>query len=130
MHAWLDTHTVFVAAMAALLLHEHLDTRMQRLRAATRLVRAMREAFTALEDAGTQVRPRNLRAIFGTVPEPFAAMYWAIQFTRPVVQVSILPHARTTRTTEQRAVALHALQLVGRQAPRYRTLVDPLATFQ
>ena len=61
------------------------------------------------------------------VPLPIAALYWAAQLSRPVVQVSMLPHATATRTTEQRAVAAHALDLAGHGPGLYRQLLAPLA---
>ena len=126
MHAWLDTHTVFVDAMAALVLEQPLETRSQRVRGAVLLVRAMRQAFDSLEAQGARITPRNLRMIFGRVPLPIAALYWAAQLSRPVVQVSMLPHATATRTTEQRAVAAHALDLAGHGPGLYRQLLAPL----
>lgn len=65
----------------------------------------MRQAFNSLEAQGRRITPDNLRAIFGRVPLPMATLYWATQLARPVVQVSMLPHATATRSTEQRAVA-------------------------
>ena len=127
MHAWLDTHTVFVAAMAALVLEQPLETRSQRVRGAVLLVRAMRQAFDSLEAQGARITPRNLRMIFGRVPLPIAALYWAAQLSRPVVQVSTLPHATATRTPEQRAVAAHALDLAGHGPGLYRQLLATLA---
>lgn len=86
----------------------------------------MRRAFDSLEAHGQRVTPGNLRAIFGRVPLPIAALYWAAQLSRPVVQVSMLPHATATRTTEQRVVAAHALHLVGESPGLYRRLLAPL----
>lgn len=127
MRDWLDTHTVFVAAVAALILNHPLGTRLQRARSAILLVRAMRQAFNSLEAQGRRITPDNLRVIFGRVPLPMAALYWATQLARPVVQVSMLPHATATRSTEQRAVAAHALDLVGQEPGLYRQLLAPLA---
>lgn len=127
MTAWLDTHTVFVAAMAAVVLRGVPATGSGRWSSAGRLVRAMRAAFDALEARGTTISPGNLRQIFGLVPVPVATLYWAVQLRRPVVTVSIAPHARATRDTEQRAVAERALHLVGTRADRYRELVGPIA---
>lgn len=127
MVGWLDTHAVFIAAMASVILHEDTTSMRARLHSARRLVAAMREGFSELEDRGTTVSPGNLRAIFGRVPTPIAATYWAIQLSRPMVTVSMAPHARVTRDTEQRAVARHALTLVGPRTTRYRRLVHPLA---
>lgn len=87
----------------------------------------MRQAFNSIEAQGRRITPDNLRAIFGRVPLPMAALYWATQLARPVVQVSMLPHATATRSTEQRAVAAHALDLVGQEPGLYRQLLAPLA---
>lgn len=127
MVGWLDTHAVFIAATAAVILHE--DTASMRAcpRSARHLVTAMREGFAELEARGTVVTPGNLRAIFGRVPVPIAAAYWAIQLSRPMVTVSMAPHVRATRDTEQRAVARHALALVDPSAAHYRRVVQPLA---
>lgn len=127
MAAWFDTHSVFVAGMGAVLLLHRYDTAATRWTSADQLVRAMSEAFRALEARGTRVVPGNLRAIFGRVPRPVATAYWAAQFGRPVVQVSMVPHARATRDTEQRQVARYALALVGDAAPRFADLVEPLS---
>lgn len=127
MVAWLDTHAVFIAAMAAVILQGDTASMRARLRSARRLVAAMREGFAELEARGTVVTPGNLRAIFGRVPAPIAAWYWARQLSRPMVTVSMAPHVRATRDTEQGAVARHALALVGPSATRYRRLVQPLA---
>ena len=48
------------------------------------LVAAIREGFTVLAARGSMVTPGNLRAIFGRVPVPITAAYWAIQLSRPM----------------------------------------------
>lgn len=126
MAAWLDTHTAFVAAMAAAILPGIPSNRVGRWRSARQLVLGMREAFGVLEGCGTRITPRNLREIFGWVPVPIATLYWAVQLGQPVVTISMGPHAKATRDTEQRAVATRALQLVGSTADRYRELVKPI----
>lgn len=126
MSDWLNTHTLFVAALASTVLMRPMETRRDRLTSARELTDGMREGFQAWERQGHTVVPANLRAIFGKVPAPVASAYWAHQFTRPVVTVSVLPHARATRGTEQQAVARRALDLVGSGAPAYTRLVHPM----
>ncbi|WP_157697050.1 ketopantoate reductase family protein [Brachybacterium avium] len=130
MASWLDTHSVFIAGIgAAVLTTENGAPGVSRSRERARqIVGAISEAFDALQGHGVPIRPAALRTIFGRVPTWFAARYWQRQFGGPLVQVSIAPHVLATRFTEFPQVAAHALSLVGRDAPRFRSLVMPCAS--
>lgn len=124
MVAWLDTHTVFIAGIGSACLRDGGSEAVARsFSRARELVLAMSDGFDGLERGGTTITPGALRAIFGKVPSPFAALYWKRQFAGPVVRVSIEPHVLATRESEFPCVVAHALGLVGEGTPRYRQLL-------
>jgi 2-dehydropantoate 2-reductase len=117
LHAWLDTHTVFVAAMAALVLGalgDAIAASARRCPAGSGHATGLRLPRSAGGSHHTAQPADDLRP--GALP--IAALYWT--GCRPVVQVSDAPHATATRTTEQRAVAAHALDLAGHGPGLYR----------
>ncbi len=125
MPAWLDTHAVFIAGIGSTVLAGGGADSVARSPARVReMVVALGEAFDALEEAGTPVRPPALRTIFGRVPWWLATRYWQRQLAGPMVRTSIEPHVRSTRDSEFASTVDFARSLVGPGAPRYQHLLD------
>lgn len=102
MGAWMRTHEVFVVAVGAAILASDGDS--IRLTAdpelMAKLVRSVREGFTALAAHGIAVTPRGLRTIFTVVPERLAVWYWRRVLRGDVGTVAMTPHVRRSADTE------------------------------
>ena len=94
MDAWLNAHAVFVTAVAGAIYLAGGDTRALAADrgAVARLVRGVREGFTALIAGKRGAPPVNLRAIFQWAPEWVAVWYWRRYMSRPFAQFAFGGH--------------------------------------
>ena len=95
MPAWLKTHAVFVTAVAGALYagggsaktlaldHVRLEE----------FVLGVRRGFGALQKAGVQVTPWNLRLLFAIMPPAFAMAYWRRYFGSATAELVFARHA-------------------------------------
>jgi 2-dehydropantoate 2-reductase len=99
MQAWLKTHAAFVTSVAAAVYAAHGDaSAVASDPALVRLmVRAIREAFRTLRQAGVREAPRNLRLLHEIMPEWFAVRYWRKAFLGPLGQFSFAAHSNAAR---------------------------------
>jgi 2-dehydropantoate 2-reductase len=76
--AWLKTHAAFIIAIAgALYLAQGDNYRLAKMpEGVTLMVRAVREAFCALQAQGIPVTPIKPRVLFLWLPPIVATMYW------------------------------------------------------
>jgi 2-dehydropantoate 2-reductase len=94
MDAWLNAHAVFVTAVAGAIYLAGGDIRALAAdrHAVARLVRGVREGFSALVASGSGAPPANLRAIFQWAPEWVAVWYWRRYLSRPLAQYAFGGH--------------------------------------
>src|SRR5699024_2297663 len=94
MGAWLSTHAAFIVGLGAGILHaggRSEDVARDR-RATARVVRAIGDAFRALDACGQPPTPAALRTIFSPWMRLIAVPYWRRQLAGTVGTVSIAPH--------------------------------------
>jgi 2-dehydropantoate 2-reductase len=94
MDAWLNAHAVFVTAVAGAIYLAGGDTRALAADrdAVARLVRGVREGFSALVASKSGAPPANLRAIFQWAPEWVAVWYWRRYMAQPLAQYAFGGH--------------------------------------
>lgn len=99
MQAWLKTHAAFVTSVAAAVYAADgdasavaADPTLVRL-----MIRAIREAFRTLRQAGGREVPWNLRVLHEIMPEWFAVRYWRRAFLGPLGQFSFAAHSNAAR---------------------------------
>jgi 2-dehydropantoate 2-reductase len=93
---WLVGHAAFVVPIAFALYRSGTDAaRLAADRDTLRLmVRATRQAFTALHRAGNTEIPTNLRALYLRLPTMFAVAYWRRVFASPRGELWFAGHTR------------------------------------
>jgi 2-dehydropantoate 2-reductase len=124
--AWLIAHAAFVVPIAFALYHVDVDPR--RLAAnddlLTTMVRATREAFRALQQAGNAEVPRNLRALYLVMPQRFAVRYWRTTMSGPRGELCFAGHTRAApdEMTSLAGALQSALDRTGQRTPELTKL--------
>lgn len=112
---WLICHAAFVVPIA-FALYAH-DTDASRLAAdadgVRAMVRATRQAFHALQGAGTAEIPRNLKALYLWMPSVFAVRYWQKVLNTARGELWFAAHSRAA-PEEMRSLANELLAEVRR----------------
>jgi 2-dehydropantoate 2-reductase len=127
---WLQGHAAFVVPIAFALYR--VDTDAPRLAADTAtmrlMVRATRQAFTALRSAGNAEIPTNLRILYH-LPTAFVTAYWRRVLASPRGELWFAAHSRAA-PEEMRALAQElqdAVRRTGHGAPDLDRLLAPPA---
>ncbi|MGH2644585.1 MAG: ketopantoate reductase family protein, partial [Chitinophagaceae bacterium] len=78
MQAWLKTHAVFVACIAAAIMKENGSSiKLGKNRNSVQMVvKSINEGFRACEKLGMPISPASLKTIFMTMPQWFSIWYW------------------------------------------------------
>jgi 2-dehydropantoate 2-reductase len=123
---WLLGHAAFVVPIAFALYRADIDgPRLAADRATMRLmVRANREAFTALRAAGNKEIPTNLRALY-CLPTSLVVAYWRRVFNGPRGELWFGAHSRAA-PTEMHTLARdlkEAMRYTGRPTPNLGRLL-------
>jgi 2-dehydropantoate 2-reductase len=124
---WLIAHAAFVVPIALALYRVEVDPR--RLAAdddlVATMVRATREAFQALRQAGNAEIPSNLRALYLRMPQCFAVHYWRTTMAGPRGELCFAGHTRAApdEMASLASVLRSALNRIGRPTPALATLL-------
>ena len=127
---WLLGHAAFVVSIAFALSRVDVDAARLAADPATMrlMVRATRQAFTALRSAGATDIPANLRILYH-LPTVCVIAYWRRVLASPRGELWFGAHTRTARE-EMNALAQHlqeAVRRTRRAAPDLDRLLAPLA---
>lgn len=128
MDAWLRGHAAFIAPIGCALKLAGIDAqRLARDRGLLwLLVRATRQGFRTLEEAGTVEIPANLRTLYLRLPLIFSFLYWKRVFASPRGELWFAAHTRAApEEMMELADSLRAaVRRAKRPAPDLLRLID------
>lgn len=130
MQAWLKTHAVFVACVAASIIKENGDSiQLGKNKSSVQvMVKSINEGFRAFEKLGIPIAPANLKTIFMTMPQWFSVWYWQKAMQGKTGTLAIAPHANTAKE-EMQLLAGKVLGIVHSSSIATPTLDNLLSTF-
>jgi 2-dehydropantoate 2-reductase len=130
MDAWLKTHAVFVACIAAAIIKENGDSvQLGKKRSSVKMmVKSIKEGFTACRRLGMPIAPTNLKIIFMIMPLWFSVCYWQKAMQDEVGTLAMAPHANKAKD-EMRLLAKKVLTIVHSSAFQTPTLDNLLSSF-
>jgi 2-dehydropantoate 2-reductase len=113
MNAWLKTHAVFVACVAAAIIKEDGDSvQLGKNRSSVKtMVQSIREGFTACKRLGMPIAPTNLKIIFMIMPQWFSVYYWQKAMLGEIGTLAMAPHANNAKD-EMKLIARKVLTIV------------------
>jgi len=103
MQAWLKTHAIFVACIAAAIIKEDGNSIQlgKNRRSVKMMVKSIREGFTACKMLGLPISPANLKVIFMIMPQWFSVLYWQKTLQGKIGQLAMGPHANAAKDEMQ-----------------------------
>jgi 2-dehydropantoate 2-reductase len=129
---WLVGHAAFIVPIAAALSRHGYDPAALAADrpGLTRMVRASRQAFRALQRNGNRQVPKNLSVLYSWMPLTFAVGYWARVFRSPRGELWFAAHCRSAPTEIQSMTEdlLSALANERLRVPALITLVRSAST--
>jgi 2-dehydropantoate 2-reductase len=130
MEAWLKTHAVFVACIAAAIIKENGDSvQLGKKRSSVKMmVKSIREGFTACKSLGMPIAPANLKIIFMIMPQWFSVCYWQKAMQGEVGTLAMAPHANKAKD-EMKFLAKKVLTIVHSSSCPTPTLDILLCSF-
>lgn len=130
MQAWLKTHAVFVACVAAAIIKENGDSiQLGKNRSSVQMmVKSINEGFRACEKLGMPIAPTNLKTIFMTMPQWFSVWYWQKAMQGKTGTLAMAPHANAAKE-EMQLLAKKVLDIVHSSPAATPTLDNLLSTF-
>ena len=128
--AWLKTHAVFVACVAASIIKENGNSvQLGKKRSSVKMmVKSIREGFTACKRLGMPIAPTNLKIIFMIMPQWFSVCYWQKAMQGEVGTLAIAPHANKAKE-EMKLLAKKVLTIVHLSSLPTPTLDRLLSSF-
>lgn len=131
MQAWLKTHALFVACVAAAIARENGDSiQLGKNRGSVQMmIKSIREGFTALKTLGIPITPSNLKIIFMIMPQWFSILYWQKTMKSAIGILAIAPHANAAKG-EMKLLANKILTIIHSSAIPTPTLDKLLSDFQ
>jgi 2-dehydropantoate 2-reductase len=130
MDAWLKTHAVFVACIAAAIIKENGDSvQLGKKRSSVKMmVKSIREGFKACRCLGMPIEPVNLKIIFMIMPLWFSISYWQKAMQGEVGTLAMAPHANSAKD-EMKLLAKKILAIVHSSSLQTPTLDNLLSSF-
>jgi len=129
---WLVGHAAFIVPIAAALSRHGYDPAALAADrpGLTRMVRASRQAFRALQRNGNRQVPKNLSVLYSWMPLTFAVGYWARVFRSPRGELWFAAHCRSAPTEIESMTEdlLSALANEHLRVPALITLVRSAST--
>lgn len=130
MDAWLKTHAVFVACIAAAIIKENGDSvQLGKKRSSVKMmIKSIREGFAACKRLGMPIAPTNLKIIFMIMPQWFSVYYWQKAMQGEVGTLAMAPHANKAKD-EMKLLAKKVLTIVHSSSFQTPTLDNLLSSF-
>lgn len=130
MQAWLKTHAVFVACVAAAITKEKGDSvRLGKNKSSVQtMVKSINEGFRACERLGIPISPANLKTIFMVMPRWFSVWYWQRTMQGETGTLAMAPHAIAAKQ-EMQLLAQKVLNIVHSSSVATTTLDNLLTEF-
>ena len=130
MQAWLKTHAVFVACVAAAIIKENGDSiQLGKNKSSVQMmVKSINEGFKACKKLGMPIAPTNLKTIFMTMPQWFSVWYWQKAMKGKTGTLAMAPHANAAKD-EMKMLAKKVLDMVHSSSAATPTLDSLLSTF-
>ncbi|MDQ2753394.1 MAG: hypothetical protein M3R72_10275 [Bacteroidota bacterium] len=130
MQAWLKTHAVFVACVSASIIKENGSSIQlgKNKNSIQKMIKAIREGFSACKNLGLPLLPSNLKIIFMILPKWFSVLYWQHAMQSKMGTLGMAPHANAAKD-EMQLVAKKVVTIVHSSSIATPVLDKLLSTF-